>query len=265
MLASSSLLGFLALDMAIQAVGFLAAWALRTEKFYDLFGSATFLTLVWRSVLSGGGGLAPRQWLLTAMVTLWALRLGTFLFARVMKTGGDKRFEKALTQPATLGVYWALQGVWVFVTLLPTLLVLAAPGASQPGWGWADAAGAAIWAAGWLIESVADAQKFAFKMDPANEGRFIDSGLWATSRHPNYFGEICCWWGVLAVAAGGLPPATAALAAGSPAFVMLLILRVSGVPILERNADKKWGGRADYQDYKRRTNCVVPLPFVSRL
>lgn len=257
-MAQSGLLGAFAIDMTIQLVGFLAAWAFKTEKFYDLFGSATFLTLVWRSVLSGGT-LLPRHILLTAMVTLWAVRLGTFLFVRVIKTGGDKRFDKAMKQPATLLVFWMLQGVWVFVTLLPTLLTYGVAG-GQPGWVWTDAVGLAMWATGWLVETVADAQKFVFKMDPKNEGRFISSGLWACSRHPNYFGEIMCWWGVLGVCAAALPGPQLALAAGSPAFVMLLILKLSGVPILEKNADKKWGAEKEYQEYKRKTNSVVPLP-----
>uniref|UniRef100_A0A061S5I4 Uncharacterized protein n=1 Tax=Tetraselmis sp. GSL018 TaxID=582737 RepID=A0A061S5I4_9CHLO len=261
-MTQGGLLGPFVLDMAIQLVGFLAASAFKTEKFYDLFGSLSFLTLVWRSLLVGGAAL-PRHILLTAMVTLWAVRLGTFLVVRVVRTGGDRRFDEALQKPATFFAYWMIQGVWVFVTLLPSMLAMAAP--QRSAWLWTDAAGLALWAVGLLTEAVADAQKFAFKMDPKNEGRFITTGLWSLSRHPNYFGEILVWWGTFTVCSSALPAGTAAAASLSPLFVMFLLLRVSGVPILERSADKRWGSEAAYQEYKRRTNCVVPLPGVNFL
>ena len=141
--------------------------------------------------------------MLTLMMVLWALRLGTFLVMRISKAGTDSRFDKVRGNPPVFLLYWFLQGVWVFLTGLPVWLVAALP-PTQPPLGPAAAAGAAIWLVGIGIEAAADYQKSQFKADPANEGKFIDTGLWALSRHPNYFGEMMLWCGVFVVAAGVL-------------------------------------------------------------
>jgi steroid 5-alpha reductase family enzyme len=156
---------------------------------------------------------------------------------------------------------WTLQGLWVFLTLAAALAAITSERSLPLGivaW-----VGLAIWIAGFAIEATADAQKQAFRSDPANRGRFIRSGLWAWSRHPNYFGEITLWVGVALIA---LPILSGwqYLTLISPVFVYLLLTRVSGIPMLEARADERWGGDADYEDYKARTPVLFPRPPASR-
>jgi steroid 5-alpha reductase family enzyme len=121
-------------------------------------------------------------------------------------------------------------------------------------------AGLAVWALGFYFEAMADYQKWQFRQDPLNKGRFITTGLWEHSRHPNYFGEILMWWGVFAAAAGSLPWAQVAAASASPLFVSFLLMYVSGVPLLEKSADEKWGDDPSYQAYKAKTHVLLPIP-----
>jgi len=131
-----------------------------------------------------------------------------------------------------------------------------------PGFGAWAAAGAAVWLAGLLIEAAADAQKSAFRAKQENRGRFVASGLWRYSRHPNYFGEILVWWGLFVYAVPVLHIAGLAVVAG-PLFITLRLLFVSGIPLLERSADEKYRSDPAYGDYKRRTSILVPLPLRS--
>jgi steroid 5-alpha reductase family enzyme len=145
----------------------------------------------------------------------------------------------------------------VLLTAAAALAIIT--GTEREPLGWVAYLGMAIWLAGFLIEVVADAQKSAFKRDPANEGRFISSGLWAWSRHPNYFGEITLWVGV-AVMAVPVLSGWRWVALISPIFVYLLITRVSGVPMLEKRADERWGDEAAYRAYKERTPELMLRP-----
>jgi len=254
------LVGALVVDFGIQFVGWGLAAALQTEKFYDLFGSLTFITLALGTLINSGD-YAARQVGLTAMVVAWALRLGTYLVIRITRDGADKRFDEAKKSPGLFLVYWALQGVWVFTTVLPLLLVNCRSG-SHASLMWTDAIGLGIWLTGFIIESAADYQKFVFRSDPANKGRFIQSGIWKHSRHPNYFGEILVWWGVYVTSLGSLTSYQPAVAVLSPLFVMLLLLKVSGVPLLEKSADEKWGEELEYQAYKANSRELLPLPKI---
>lgn len=121
-------------------------------------------------------------------------------------------------------------------------------------------AGFAVWLTGFTVEATADAQKSAFKAVPSNHGKFIDTGLWSLARHPNYGGEITLWWGGLIIAAGGLRGGALVAACLGPAFVTFLLTKVSGVPLLERAARKRWGGDAAYAAYRERTRLLLPLP-----
>ena len=121
-----------------------------------------------------------------------------------------------------------------------------------------------MWLLGFVVEATADWQKSAWRADPAHKGRFIDAGLWSLSRHPNYCGEMTLWWGAAIIAAGGLGPGGAAAACVSPLFVSLLLQRVSGVPLLEQAAEKRWGGEPAFQAYKARTRRLLPLPQLGR-
>lgn len=205
-----------------------------------------------------GGTFAPRQVAVTACVALWALRLGGLLVYRVVKTGGDSRFEAALKSPPLYLVYWLMQAVWIFVTLSSTLWLNGS--APAPAFWASDVFGAALFAVGFACEAVADAQKLVWKLDPANKGRWIDAGLWSLARYPNYFGEMTLWWGVwlLAVPSFGRTGAWATVA--GPLFVALLLLRVSGIPLQEAQARERWGDDAAFKAYVARTRLLVPVP-----
>jgi steroid 5-alpha reductase family enzyme len=254
-LMAQSLGGAFVVDMGIQLVGWALAATLKTEKFYDLFGSIAFASTA--AMTFGASSRAPRQALVTGMVCAWTARLGAFLLRRVLRDGGDSRFDEVKTKPGMFLVYWTMQGIWVWVTALPCFLVNGLT--HQSGLHWGDYVALAVWLAGMLTETTADLQKSAFKSDPANKGRFIDSGLWSLSRHPNYFGEIVAWFGVAGVAlSANATPGVSVAAMCSPLFVTLLLTKVSGIPILEKSADERWGNEANYQEYKRNTPCLVP-------
>ena len=246
------------LALGVQWLVFVPSYLARTEHYYDLTGSATYLAVIWAAVLmSPGMGLLSVGGLLAALVTVWALRLGSFLFARVRRVGQDGRFDEIKQDWARFLVAWTLQGVWVFVTLIAALIVLANDPA-RPLDSFA-LVGGAIWLFGFAVEAIADAQKSRFKADPANRGRFIQSGLWAWSRHPNYFGEISLWTGICLIA---LPSFSGWLWLGliSPLFVAWLLLGVSGVPMLEEAAEQRWGDDPDYRRYRDNTPVLMLRP-----
>lgn len=248
-----------AIAFLLQWVAYLPAVLRQTEKFYDLVGSLTYLTVVAVAlgVCASQGAATPRTLLVTMPVAVWAVRLGTFLFGRIHRAGKDARFEQIKRSWHRFLVAWTLQGLWVSLTCLAVLVMVAAPDPRPLGvW---DALGLGVWALGFGVEVIADRQKAAFAQHPENRGRFITSGLWARSRHPNYAGEILLWLGLFVI---GLPRYRGAewLALLSPLFVWMLLRFVSGVPILEQRADERWGGQPDYEAYKARTPLLWPSP-----
>ena len=243
-----------ALAFALQWAAFVPAWVWRTERWFDLTGSGTFLTVILLAV-SARGAPDPRSLAIAAMVAIWAVRLGAFLFARIRRQGFDRRFDRIKQDPARFFLTWTLQGLWVSLTLAAALGAVTAVTAVPLGW--PAAAGIALWTAGFFVEVAADAQKGRFRMEAANADRFIATGLWARSRHPNYFGEILLWTGVAVSALPGLD-GWRYLTLVSPVFVWLLLTRVSGVPLLEAQADRKWGADPAYRAYKARTPVLVP-------
>lgn len=249
------------LDFVINWTAWGVAAIYKTEKFYDLTGSISFITVGLFS-LTNAGHYHARQIGVTMMVLLWTVRLGSFLFLRTMITGGDSRFEEAKTKPGLFFVYWTVQAVWVWVCSLP--LILENASVRNPGVNWSDVIGIMLYTTGFLVEAVADLQKFFFKKNPENKGRFVDVGLWKYARYPQYFGEILLWWGIFATAAAGLH-GWEFVAIISPLFVMLLTLYVSGIPIQEKQAKERWGDSQEYMDYRRKTNFLVPLPKIWKL
>jgi steroid 5-alpha reductase family enzyme len=245
-----------ALAFAINWVAFIPAALRQTEHFYDLVGGITYVSIIAVAVLFASE-LDLRATLVAAMVLVWALRLSLFLFRRIAKAGKDDRFDQIKTRPLRFLMAWTLQGLWVLLTAAAALAVITG-GAREP-LGVIGIAGIGIWAAGMLIEIVADRQKSDFKANPDNAGRFINIGLWAWSRHPNYFGEIVLWTGMAIVAIPVLQGWQWATLI-SPVFVAFLLIKVSGIPLLEAKADRRWGGEDDYEEYKRRTPVLVPKP-----
>jgi steroid 5-alpha reductase family enzyme len=246
----------IALAFVIQWVAFVPAFIMHTETFYDLTGSITYITVITVAV-----GLSPkddaRAYLLLVLVVVWAIRLGSFLFMRVRAAGTDSRFDAIKMAFARFLLAWTLQGLWVSFSLAAALAAITSE--SKPALDVFAAVGLLVWLLGFGIEVVADWQKSRFRAKAENHGKFIDVGLWAWSRHPNYFGEIVLWLGVAIIA---LPVLRGwqLLTLISPIFVTLLLTRISGVPLLEARADKKWGGQADYEAYKARTPVLIPRP-----
>lgn len=239
---------------AVQWIAFIPAIVARTDRFFDLTGSVTYIAVTIALLL-----LAPsfdaRSVLLTAVVVIWAVRLGSFLFVRNIRSGGDDRFDEIKGSPVRFLSVWTVQGAWVSLTAAAAWIAITSD--SPVPLGVSTWIGFAIWLIGFVIEVTADAQKSRFKADAANRGRFISTGLWSVVRHPNYLGEIVLWIGVLVIAAPALR-GWQWIAILSPLFVILLLTRVSGIPLLEEKAQRKWGDDPEYLAYRERTPALIP-------
>lgn len=246
--------GFLA--FAINWLAFIPSAIVQTERFYDLVGGITYTTVITVAVLLSSK-LDLRSTLVAGMVLVWSIRLSTFLVLRISRAGKDSRFDIIKTRPIRFLMAWTIQGLWVLLTAAAALAVIT--NGNRESLGVIGYIGIAIWFVGFLVEVVADQQKSRFKADPANEGKFINVGLWAWSRHPNYFGEIVIWIGMAVIALPvlqGMQWATLI----SPVFVVFLLTKVSGIPLLEQKSDERWGGQHDYEQYKRNTPVLIPRP-----
>lgn len=244
------------LAFLIQIIVFIPSFIIQSEHYYDLTGSLTYISLTALAAVLASP-LDTRSVLLVVLVAVWAGRLGTFLFRRVRKSGKDSRFDELKPSFVKFLNVWVIQGLWV--TLTAGAAWTAITSANRAPIDALTVVGMVVWLVGFGVEVVADQQKRAFRADPANKGRFISTGLWSWSRHPNYFGEITLWIGVALIALPALAGWQLATLI-SPIFVIVLITRVSGVPLLEKSADKTWGGQEDYEAYKARTSVLVPLP-----
>ena len=209
-------------------------------------------------VTSTASTLALRSKVVIVMVVVWAMRLGLFLFIRVLKAGEDSRFEDAKNSFIVFLMFFNISGLWVFLTTANALTLIL--NNSDLFGDLQFFVGLTIWIIGFSFEVVADEQKRRFRKKTENHGMFIVSGLWSISRHPNYFGEILIWTGMASISLpvlSGWQYATLI----SPIFVTLLLTRISGVNLLEESADKKWGHLDNYQDYKKNTSVLVPFIF----
>ena len=239
---------------------FIPSFLAKTEKFYDITGTLAYLiTLYLSSVLtahSSGDSLEPRTLIIIGMVSFWAVRLGIFLFIRVLKVGEDRRFREAKKSFSKYLVWWTMSALWVFLTTANalTLIVNNKKLVNQPIF----YLGLLIWFIGILFEIIADEQKRRFRLNEKNRGKFISSGLWSISRHPNYFGEIILWIGIAIIS---LPTLSGFqyVTLISPLFIYLLLTRISGVNLLEESSDKKWGDLPEYEQYKKETPVLVPF------
>jgi len=243
-----------ALAFLIQWLVFIPSFLLQTEKFFDLTGSLTYISIIVIAVLFSKN-LDARSLLLAALVVVWAVRLGLFLFTRIQKAGKDDRFDELKPSFIRFLNVWTIQALWVTFTAAAALVAIT--NSIRKELDLFAILGFLLWLFGFAIEVVADSQKRRFSADPANKGRFIQTGLWSRSRHPNYFGEIVLWLGVALIALPVLQ-GWQWVAMISPIFVTLLLTRVSGVPLLEAKSDKKWGAQPDYEDYKKKTPVLIP-------
>lgn len=239
----------------VQWVVFVPSYLAQTEHYYDLTGSLTYITIVVTAFFLGSGD--SRALLLTGLIVFWAVRLGTFLFRRVKADGSDGRFDTIKPDFLQFLMAWTLQALWVFLTASAALAAITSSHVVPLGW--VAAVGFLLWVAGFAFEVVADYQKRAFRADPSNDGQFITRGLWSWSRHPNYFGEILLWVGIAVIALPALS-GWQYVALISPVFVFVLLTRISGIPMLERRARRRWGSDPAWQAYVDRTPQLVPKP-----
>jgi steroid 5-alpha reductase family enzyme len=237
----------------IQCVAFLPAYLYQTERYYDLIGSLTYIvaTLV---VLLGSAHFDARSRFIALFIIVWAVRLGSFLFLRISQDGKDSRFDKIKPSPLLFFRTWMLQGLWVTVTGGAALAALTS--STSTPLGMVDSVAIALWVLGFMIEIIADRQKRQFRKTHGSS-KFITTGLWALSRHPNYFGEIMLWSGIALLAAPALQD-WQYLTLVSPLFVYVLLTRISGVVLLEYKSDRRWGEDAAYLEYKARTPQLLP-------
>jgi steroid 5-alpha reductase family enzyme len=239
---------------------FIPSYFAKTEKYYDLTGSISYLiTIFLASFLTikvSGEDIYFRSLLLVIFISVWTLRLGLFLFSRIMKSGEDKRFREIKISFFKFFLAWTISGLWVFLTSANALTAIINNMESSNDY--FLYIGSVLWITGLLFEVIADEQKKRFKADPENTGEFITQGLWSISRHPNYFGEIILWFGITIISFPTLQ-GWQLLTLLSPVFVYLLLTHISGINLLEKKANKTWGSLKRYQKYKERTPKLFPF------
>ena len=244
--------------IGMQWIAWIPASVAKTERFYDLIGGSTYLTVVVFSLWAGSQSepTSIREYIISILVVIWSLRLSSFLYFRIHRTGKDGRFDELKTSPIRFLVPWTLQGLWVFLTMIVVIVINSQSG-SAPALGIWDGIGLSVWILGFGIEVVADNQKTAFNKDSSNQGKWIDSGLWSYCRHPNYLGEILLWTGIAIFGLScftGLEMVTWI----SPLFIYFLLTKISGIPILDRRGLERWGEDLEYQKYRENTPALIP-------
>ena len=230
---------------------------IKNASIVDIVWGFGFVVVAWTVRLTVDQGDDARQWLLVALVTIWGLRLAIHLFTRNHGNGEDFRYRAMRKHHGdrfgliSLGTVFGLQGVLMFVVSLPVQLGQADP---TPSIGVIAFIGIALWLVGMFFETVGDLQLAAFKKDPDSRGKVMSTGLWRYTRHPNYFGDACVWWGIGLVAAE-----TGAGAWGLIGSVVMTVLlrRVSGVTFLEKTMAKR---RPGYTEYVVTTSPFIPRP-----
>lgn len=236
--------------LLIQLVMFLVAFYKRTDKLTDLSYGLTFVLVAWWYGLKSGSFV---DWLLVGLINLWGFRLAGYLLIRIIKIGRDKRFDKMRDKFFKFLGFWLLQAVTIFMVMIPSLQLFLSNKAIS--FNWLSGMGLIVALAGLTIETVADQQKFRFKLN--NPKKFISSGLWQYSRHANYFGELSFWWGVWVYVISLLGILAWWMIVG-PLFITLMITRISGINLLEKRYDKKYKNDKDYLEYKKKTSLLVP-------
>jgi len=244
----------LGISLGINTLGFVLGFVGRTDRYTDISYSLSFIIIAVAGII-----LTPAPgWhamLLVAMVVIWGGRLGLYLLIRIVRTGKDARFDGRRESFARFSRFWILQALSVWIIILPVTLTLGAPPLQRIPF-WAQL-GPLLWLTGLAMETTSDYQKFRFRNRPENRESFIRSGLWKYSRHPNYFGEILVWWSIWLTALPGFHGMNH-LGIIGPLFITILILFVSGVPILEKKSNEKYGHDPSWKQYVAKTNRIVP-------
>ena len=247
------------LAFLIQWVAFIPAYLFQTEKFYDLTGSLTYLTVIWFVYLSSNqaGEVNFQNLIVTVLISIWAIRLGSFLFSRIHKDGEDKRFRSIKTSPSQFFMTWTLQGMWVSICSMCAITGIS----SSEGLVLNPLfyLGFILFLIGFSIEVIADHQKTVFRAIKENKDKFISTGLWSKSQHPNYFGEILLWSSIAIMSFSSLS-GTQYLTMISPIFTYVLLVYISGVRMLDDMGNKKWGHLEEFKQYKQNTPVLFIKP-----
>ena len=250
----------LVMVFVIQWIAYIPAFIFKTEKFYDLTGSLTYITAISFALYSTNTSqnLDLGSLIIGAAIIIWAVRLGSFLFMRIHKDKKDGRFDSIKTSFSQFFMTWTLQGMWVFICSSAALVAIASPTGVVINI--IFFLGLALFVLGFAVEVIADNQKTKFRSIPENKDQFINEGLWARSRHPNYFGEITLWTGITVMGISTFEGMNY-LAIFSPIFSYLLLVYVSGVRMLEFRGHRKWGHLDEYNTYKKNTPKLMPKIF----
>ena len=245
------------LAYVIHWIAYIPAYVFQTEKFYDLTGSVTYLSVVWFVFLSTYQSISLNfgNLILVLLISIWTIRLGLFLFMRIHKAGEDKRFSTIKTSASQFFMTFTISGLWVTLCSMCALVAISSPeGLVMNALTYV---GIILFIIGFGIEIVADNQKTAFRSIEANKDSFITSGLWSKSRHPNYFGEVLLWFAIAVISFSSLE-GLQLITLISPVFTYILLVYVSGVRMLEDMNDKKWADDEQYKSYKKNTPMLFP-------
>jgi steroid 5-alpha reductase family enzyme len=243
--------------LTLNIIGFLIAFKFKTDKLTDISYALSFAGIATYGAVTNT--MSDAKWIVFGLAMLWAARLGSFLLYRVHVVGRDQRFDEMRKSFWLFGRFWVLQGLTAWVVMLPASFLFQSKG--SPDLHTVTILGAAIALFGILFEGMADWQKFKFNQNKKNKGKWIASGIWKYSRHPNYFGEMTVWYGVYTACLPWLTDRQSLISILSPLTIVMLLVGVSGIPILEKSADKRWGKDKKYQEYKRRTSILIPMPL----
>ncbi len=251
----------IAISLAINIVGFLIAFRLKTDKLTD-FSYALSFFIVNTIALVRSDNINLANIILLGAITLWAIRLGSYLVIRIKKWGRDRRFDEVRNKFFKFFQFWFFQGLTVGIVSISSLQFFTLNQSSELSI--FSIVGLIIFIGGLITESFADIQLFKFSNQPKNKGKFIDEGLWSYSRHPNYLGEISVWLGLWIFTLGNITKTQELVGFISPLFIFLMIRFVSGVPKLEKSAKEKWGSQKEYQAYRKRTGNILPKPHFNK-
>lgn len=225
-------------------------------------GALTYWTMIITGILQRDGNISSRQIINSALTMLWSGRLGAFLVNRIGADHVDVRFDSVRDKPMRFLVFWVVQMAWCFLTAFPLYTLLVRDDTRNDQGTTLDYFSWALWIFGFSIEVIADMQKRAFRFNPANHGKFITSGLWSYSQHPNYAGEMIMAFAMWLSSSQSFTSTEALVTFSSPVFVWYLLKHVSGVKLLDGIARKRWGNDPSYAAYCART--PVLFPFLSR-
>ncbi|MFT7183850.1 MAG: steroid 5-alpha reductase family enzyme [Oceanicoccus sp.] len=245
----------LAISIGINLLMFIPAFLLKTDKLTDISYALSFVILALYALIMNGTSLASV--VLFIMILIWAIRIGSYLLIRIHKIKKDTRFNEMRKSFLKFGGFWLIQGFTVWAVLIPSILFIQNQAQEI---GVLAIFGILIWLLGLAIETIADLQKYRFKNKTENKGKWIETGLWKYSRHPNYFGEILLWFGVYIFTFTSLVGLEKWIGLIGPLYIAALIIFLSGIPLLEKKAEKRWGDNKKYQSYKDRTHVLFILP-----